>query len=347
MNLQALEKKAGIIFDGVDAQLLPRDLDTTLREVKGGFACDAQPSLVTVSNAGIPAWLSTYFDPKIIDVLVAPMKAAQIVGGEEIKLGDWVTETATFLMVESTGETSSYDDFSENGTSNANINYPSRQSYHYQTITQWGEKQLARAGLTRVDWAARMNIASILTLNKTQNAIYFYGVAGLQNYGLLNDPSLSAPVTPAPKTAGGVSWADGTAVEIYDDISMRLYSQLQVQSNGLVDLESPMTLAMSPNSQKYLTKTNDFKVNVKALLAENFPNMKIKTAPEYATESGELVQLILDEYEGQRTAQCAFTEKMRAQAVVVHKSSYEQKKSGGAWGTVIFRPMFIAQMLGV
>ena len=83
------------------------------------------------------------------------------------------------------------------------------------------------------------------------------------------------------------------------------------------------------------------------MLKKNFPKMKIKTAPEYALASGNLVQLIADEMMGQRTATTAFTEKLRAHPIIVKKSSFEQKKVQGTWGTIIFRPFLIASMLGV
>ena len=67
-------------------------------------------------------------------------------------------------------------------------------------MTQWGERELERAGLARIDWANRVNIASALTLNKYQNKTYFFGVSGLQNYGLLNDPSLSTAISPTTKS---------------------------------------------------------------------------------------------------------------------------------------------------
>lgn len=319
--------------------------NVTLRMAHDGLACDAQPSLITVSNSGIPSFLSTYIDPKLIEVLVSPMKAAEVVGSE-IKKGDWTTETAMFPVVESTGETSSYGDYSENGMAGVNSNFPNRQSYHYQVFTQWGERELEKAGLARIDWANRLNIASALTLNKFQNKTYFYGVEGLENYGLLNDPSLSAPIVPVTKVAGGTTWAVATALEILSDVQ-KLYKQLQSQANGNVELDTAMTLAMSPLSEVYLTNTTEFNVNVQDLLKKNYPNLKIVTAPEYSTESGELVQLMVDSYEGQRTADTAFTEKMRAHPIVIGSSNFKQKKSQGTWGTIIYRPVFISQMLGV
>lgn len=342
--LNELTDRIGVHFMGQPNADL-QSLSARLRMTHDGFACDAQPSLITTSNSGIPAFLTTFIDPKLIEVLVSPMKAAEVVGGE-VKKGDWTTETAMFPLVESTGETSSYGDYSENGVAGVNSNFPQRQSYHYQVMTQWGERELERAGLARIDWANRMNIASVLTLNKFQNKTYFFGVSGLQNYGLLNDPNLSAAIVPVTKTAGGTGWANATAQEINSDVQ-KLYKQLQTQAGGMVQLDTEMTLVMSPISEVYLTKTTDFNVNVSDILQKNFPNMVVKTAPEYSTISGELVQLIVDEVEGQRTADTAFTEKLRAHPIVVMSSAFKQKKSQGTWGTIIYRPAFIAQMLGV
>jgi hypothetical protein len=344
--LQALMARAGVHFMGqpnVDLQVA--GAANGLRMANDGFACDAQPGLITTSNSGIPAFLSTYIDPAFIEVLVAPMKAAEIVG-DEVKKGDWTTETIMFPMVESTGETSSYGDYSENGVAGVNTNFPQRQSYTYQVITQWGERELERAGLARIDWANRMNIASALTLNKFQNKTYFYGVANLQNYGLLNDPSLSAPITPTTKAATGTTWAVATALEILADVTL-LYKQLQTQANGLIELDTPMTMAISPTIEACMTITTQFNVSVADLLKKNYPGLKVKTAPEYATTAGQLVQLIVDKFEGQQTVSVAFTEKMRAHPIVVGSSSFKQKKSQGTWGAIVYRPMFIAQMIGV
>ena len=341
IELQTLARKAGIVFDGaVDFQK-----DGIAHDF--GIACDAQPVMATTSNAGIPAFLSTLVDPKLIEILVAPMKAAEI-AGNEVKKGDWTTTVAMFPVVESTGEVSSYGDYAENGRASANATFPQRQSYHYQVVTQWGERELEMAGLARIDWANRLNIASALTLNKFQNKTYFNGVSGLQNYGLLNDPALTAAISPVTKAATGTTWAVATGLEVVADIA-KLFKQLQTQANGTVDLSSRMTLAMSPLAEADgMTKPSAYmQTNVREYLKTLYPNMVIKTAVEYSTGSGELVQLIADEVEGQRTVDVAFTEKMRAHPIKVELSSFKQKKSQGTWGAVIYRPSHIAQMLGV
>jgi hypothetical protein len=341
-----------------DFEQLERSFGIVMPEVVGYndqlLAMDAQPTLVTTSNSGIPSYLANYIDPNFVKVLVTPNKAAKILG--EAKKGDWTTLTATFPIIESTGEVSSYGDYSENGSTNANANFPQRQSYHYQTITQWGERQLDMTALAKIDWASRLNIASAIVLDKFQNNTYFFGVAGLQNYGLLNDPSLSASLVPGDKAfnagASGPWITNGavtaTANEIYTDIQT-LYNEAVQQSGGIVEMDAKMVLAMSPGSQVALTTTNQYNVNVYDLLKKNFPKIRFESATQYANYNGggNLVQLIVEEIDGQETGFCAFTEKMRAHAIIRDTSSFKQKKSQGSFGAVILQPFAIASMIGV
>lgn len=334
-----LARRFGIVFPGA--------MDYLNRDISGdmSIAQDAQPSLITVSNAGIPAFLANFIDPEFNRVLVTPNKAAQILG--ETKKGDWTMLTAMFRVTESTGSTSSYGDYSENGQSGSNDNWVNRQSYQFQTITNWGERELEMAGLARIDKAADINVASAVVLDKFMNKTYFFGVANLENYGLLNDPSLSTPITPgATGTGSGTLWSTKDGAAIYGDI-VSLYGQLVTQTRGLVERDAPMCLAMSPEIEVNLTKTNQYNVNVSDQLKKNFPNLRVVSAVEYNTTGGQLVQLIVDRIDGQKVAECAFTEKMRAHPVVVALSSYKQKKSAGTWGTIIRQPIGIAQLLGV
>lgn len=334
----------GIYFPPEMMGFIPPGVSNDIR-----LAMDAQPALISVSSAGIPAYLAMYVDPKLIEVLTAPNKAAQIFG--EVKKGDWTTAFTVFPLIEHVGETSSYGDYSNNGTTGANLNFPQRQSYHYQTVTQWGERQLELAGLAKVDWASRLNIASAIVLDKFQNNSYFFGIAGLQNYGLLNDPGLIAAIAPGVKAVNTPVWVfnnvvTATANEIYTDIQT-LFGKLVAQSQSLIEADTPMVLVMSPGSSVALTATNSFNVNVYDLLRKNFPNITFETAPQYATAAGNLVQLIAKTVEQQETGYMAFTEKMRAHAIIKDLSAFKQKKSQGTWGAVIFQPFAIAQMIGV
>ena len=309
------------------------------------LAMDAQPTLVTTPNSGVPGFLTNFLDPEIVRILVAPMRAAEIYG--ETKKGDWVTLSTQFPVVESTGEVSSYGDYSNNGSSGANVNWVARQSYHFQTISQWGERELEMYGLAKINYASEVNTASALVLAKFLNKSYFFGIANLMNYGMLNDPGLIAPILPTVKAAGGYTWAVATAQEIYNDVLL-LFQQLQTQMDGLVpDMDAKMTLALSPILAVSLKKVSIYNVAAETTIRENFPNLTIKTAPEFHLPGGELMQMILENVDGIKSTYTAFTEKMRAHPVIADLSAWKQKKSAGTWGGIARRPICIAQMQGM
>lgn len=324
----------------------------------GAIGADALPVLQTTPNAGIPALLTTMIDPTVFEVLFAPNRAAEIFG--EVRKGTWLDQTMLFPTVEHTGEVTSYGDYAEVGHTGVNTNWPQRQAYLFQTIKEYGELELERAGLAKVNWVSEIDKAAATILNKFLNLTYFFGVANLQNYGLLNDPSLSASITPAAKGYGGTKWisngvVQATANEVFTDIQSIFFLLVQ-QTGGLVESDSKLTLALSPTSEVALTATNSFNVNVHDLLKKNFPNITIETAVQYGSPTtqnnqgnpgGNLVQLFADELEGQDTGYCAFNEKMRTHPIIRAMSSFKQKITGGTWGAIIRMPVAVASMLGV
>src|SRR6202035_5813279 len=187
----------------------------------GVGAFDAQPTLSTDPNSGIIALLTTLIDPTITRILFTPNKAAEIFG--EKRVGTWLDQTRLFPVVEHTGEVSSYDDYSNNGRAGANVDWPNRQAYLFQIIKQYGQLELDRMGLGKLNWVSELDQAAVTMLNKFLNFCYFFGVAGLQNFGLVNDPNLTASITPGSKGYGGTKWISGgitqaTANEIFIDI---------------------------------------------------------------------------------------------------------------------------------
>lgn len=322
------------------------------------IAMDENSALTTDPNTGIPAMLTTTIDPEVFRILFAPTKAAQIY--TERKKGDWTDQTAMFPVVEETGEVSSYGDFNENGRSGANMNWPQRQSYLFQTVVEYGELEIARAGLGRVNWVSEQNQSAASVMNKFANLTYFFGVQGLQNYGALNDPLFGASLTPALKAYGGTAWivngvVKASANEIFDDIQS-LFAQMVLQTGGLVDADSPVVLAMSNVSAIALTQTNSFNVNVKDLLKKNFPNIRFETAVQFGQRSlanpqgvvgGNLVQMFVENIDGQQSVYSAFNEKMRGHPIIRAMSSWKQKMTGGTWGSIVRMPVSFTTMLGV
>lgn len=305
------------------------------------YAMDAAslaPTQMLATNGGIPAFLTTWVDPKVIETLVTRMAASQILG--ETKKGDWTTTTAMFVTAEPAGQVATYGDWSANGSSSANVNYPSRESYHFQTWTEWGDKELAQMGAGYIDWAAQKDNASALTIAKFMNRSYLYGVSGLKNYGLTNDPSLIAPV------ASALNYATASPEDIANDF-VRQVGLLVTQSNGLIDGSETLVWAAAPSAINDIRRTNNYGLSAEKKIRESYPNIELIPVPEYDTTSGRLAQLWAREIEGQPTGEVAFTEKMRAHAVERYSTYTRQKKSAGTFGAVIYRPFAVTQTLGI
>lgn len=324
-----------------------------------GLAMDAQAPLTTTPNNAVPGWMTYAVYPEILKILYSPLEFATI-AGDERKIGDWVTSTEFFPITEYAGEVSSYDDYSNNGMANMNATFPQRQSYHYQGIMEVGEREEAMLAKGRINAVAEKREALTWNLAQFQNGSYAYGISGLQNYGVLNDPALPAAIQPGPKAYNSQAhgpWITNGVVtatqnEIFTDVQS-LYSQLVSQAAGNVQLKfdqkTPMVLAMSPNSQVALTQPNAPYNSTSAmeLIKGTFPNMEFETAVQYATAAGNYVQLIARKVQNQQSLFVAFTEKMRAHMIVRELSAWKQKYSQGTWGCVTRQPFAFATMLGV
>jgi hypothetical protein len=324
------------------------------------LAMDAQAALATTASSGIPWFLANWVDPDIVNIVFAPVKATEIL--PEKKNGDWTTATAMFPVVEGTGEVTGYDDFSTVGSTGLNLNFPQREQYLFQVGVRYGDLETERAGLARVNLVSTLQKAAADWLKRYSNYVYFYGVQGLQNYGILNDPSLPASITPSTKSAGGTVWMsssgvpNATANEVFQDVQALVY-QLATQTQGLLTAEDKMILALGPGPHVALNTTNSFGLTAAKIIKDNFPNLRIIVAPQYQTNSstyvegysaaGNFAQLIAEEIGGEATGHTAFSDKLRAHRLIPDTSSYRQKWSGGVWGAIVKRPLAFASMLGI
>ena len=318
----------------------------------------AQPGLVSIQSSAVPSIYTTFIDPEIYRVLLSPLEATAIFPEE--RKGTWLDQTVMFQVVERTGVVSSYGDHSNNGTAGINVNWINRQVYNYQTFIEYGDMEMERAGLYRLALASEYKEAAVWTLNNYQNLTYFYGVNGLAIYGILNDPSLPAPIAPSLKAYGNNRWVTGNtvtaaALEIYADI-LGLFIQVVRQSNGLIKRDSDLVLAFSPAVAPALEQIVQFGLSVSDMVKKAFPKIEFVEAVQYGASNssnpqgsavGEVVQLIAKTVMGQKTGICAFPEKLRAFPLVRAHSSYSQKFMQGTEGSVIRQPWAIAQMVGV
>ena len=182
-------KQYGIVFD-------------TGAPIRGILANDSidqlanDAAMVTAANSGIPVEFTSYIDPMVIPILTATRGAREIFG--EAKKGDWTTSYARFQTSEITGEVEAYTDYGQGGASDVNPTFPVRTQYIYQTNIRYGDREVDVASRARLQLAADKQRAAATVIDIASNKFALYGVAGLEIYGLLNDPNLPAAVSPLP-----------------------------------------------------------------------------------------------------------------------------------------------------
>lgn len=331
-------KQYGIIFD-------------TGSPIRGILANDSidqlanDAAMVTAANSGVPVEFTSYIDPMVIPILTATRGAREIFG--EAKKGDWTTSYARFQTSEITGEVEAYTDYGQGGASDVNPTFPVRTQYIYQTNIRYGDREVDVASRARLQLAADKQRAAATVIDIASNKFALYGVAGLEIYGLLNDPNLPASVSSQPNAASKTLWAEKSTKEIYEDV-LYLFSKMADRGAGHIDANTELVLATSPATQVQLGKATDFNISARQMLETYFPKIRFVVLPELATAtSGTSILLVAPTIEGLPTAQIGFSEKFRAMRLIPESSSFHQKFVGSSYGTIIYRPFAIGQMTGV
>lgn len=331
-------KQYGIIFD-------------TGSPIRGILANDSidqlanDAAMVTAANSGVPVEFTSYIDPMVIPILTANRGAREIFG--EAKKGDWTTSYARFQTSEITGEVEAYTDYGQGGASDVNPTFPVRTQYIYQTNIRYGDREVDVASRARLQLAADKQRAAATVIDIASNKFALYGVAGLEIYGLLNDPNLPAAVAPLPNAAGNTLWDNKSTKEIYEDV-LYLFGKMADRGAGHIDANTELVLATSPATQVQLGKATDFNISARQMLETYFPKIRFVALPELATAtSGTSILLVAPTIEGLPTAQIGFSEKFRAMRLIPESSSFHQKFVGSSYGTIIYRPFAIGNMQGV
>lgn len=331
-------KQYGIVFD-------------TGAPIRGILANDSidqlanDAAMVTAANSGVPVEFTSYIDPMVIPILTATRGAREIFG--EAKKGDWTTSYARFQTSEITGEVEAYTDYGQGGASDVNPTFPVRTQYIYQTNIRYGDREVDVASRARLQLAADKQRAAATVIDIASNKFALYGVAGLEIYGLLNDPNLPAAAAPLPNADHKTLWAEKSTKEIYEDV-LYLFGKMADRGAGHIDANTELVLATSPATQVQLGKATDFNISARQMLETYFPRIRFVALPELATATGGTsILLVAPTIEGLPTAQIGFSEKFRAMRLIPESSSFHQKFVGSSYGTIIYRPFAIGKMTGV
>lgn len=295
-------------------------------------------------NASVPAYLRAYVTPEIVEELTAVRAYKEI--APEVKNGDFTTSFAQFRCIEFTGDVQPYGDYDGNGQSSTNQNYPIREQYRFQTTLKVGDLEQEMNAKAKIDLLAEKQRSAAINIDIAFNSFALYGVQGKAVYGLLNDPSLNASLTPI--SVGGVTaWSGKDANQQFDDI-VKLMSSLYNGAGGYIDKRTKTKLLVSTDMLALLDKTNTYGLSTYDMVKKTYPNMEIVVVPELfdGATSTSTVMVLAEEVRGQKVVEFGYTDKYYAHGMVKSLSSWEQKISAGTMGAVVYLPFAIATMTG-
>lgn len=309
---------------------------------EGKMAMD--DALITTPNMGIPVEALTYFDDRAIKILTDKRTATEIFS--ERKFGSRADLIRKFRQIEGTGYTQPYSDYSDNGITNVNYNYPARENYLFETVIKYGdlEQEMTAKGKINLLADKQAEAANIIAIDF--NRFYMNGVAGLENYGILNAPNLPSAIVAGTGASGYATWATKTGAEIYADI-VAMMADMSARCGGHVNMTTRYKLVVGPSVYPYLAQQNALGTEtVLGMIKRSFTNLEVVVSPEY-DDSTKKIQLIAVEIDGIPTGELGFSEKLSAGRVVAYLSHHAQKFMAGTYGAVVYRPIFITTMTGI
>ena len=243
------------------------------------YGMDALQPTVTTGSIGTPVQFLQNWLPGFVFVITAARKIDDLIG--IMTTGEWEDEQIVQGILERTGTSVPYGDYTNVPLSSWNTNFNYRTVVRFEEGMKVGILESARAARLRVDDSGMKREAAALALDIQRNLVGFYGFNSGDNltYGFLNDPGLGSYTQVADGVAG-YTWAVKTFLEIQRDIVTAIQT-LRTQSQDTIDPETmDLTLAVATSSVDYLSKTSDFGISVRAWLQMAYPRVRVVSAPQ-------------------------------------------------------------------
>jgi len=364
-NLLARQVRALANFDHKEYEALPRlginlnrhVVDQMYRGHKAmaNMAMDSLPPTVTQGSIGTPVQFLQNWLPGFVFVITAARKIDDIVG--IMTTGSWEDEQVVQGLLERTGTSQVYGDYTNVPLSSWNTNFNYRTVVRFEEGMKVGVLESARAARLRVDDSGMKREAAALALEIIRNSVGFVGFNSGNNntYGFLNDPGLGNYTTVALNAAGtSTLWANKTFLEITNDIRVAIVA-LRTQSQDTIDPEKvDLTLAIATDAVDYLTVTSDFGISVRTWLAGAYPRCRVVSAPQLnnANGSANVFYMFADKVDdmstdGGQTFIQMVPAKFQVLGVMQLAKAYEEDYSCATAGVMCKRPFAVVRYSGI
>lgn len=315
-----------------------------------GMGLDNLEPLVTTASITTPVQFLQNWLPGFVNVITSARKIDELVGISTT--GSWEDEEIVQGVMELTGTSVPYGDYTNIPFASWNLNFERRTVVRFEEGLRVGALEEARAARVRVNSAAQKRDSSALALEIQRNRVGFYGFNSGANrtYGFLNDPSLPAyGNTPSPNP-----WATSTFLQITGDIREAIQS-LRTQSQDTVDPSTtPMTLAVATDAVDYLSTVSDFGVSVWDWMAKSYPKIRVVSAPELNDANGgaNVFYLYADTVmdgssDDKRTFIQVVPAKFQVLGVERNAKSYVEDYLNATAGIMVKRPYAVVRRTGI
>jgi hypothetical protein len=317
-------------------------------------AMDAIQPTVTTGSTATPIQFLQNWLPGFVFIVTGARKIDELVGISTS--GSWEDEEIVQGVLERTGTSQPYGDYTNVPLSSWNTNFERRTVVRFEEGMKVGNLEAARSARMRVDDAGMKREAAALALEIIRNSVGFVGFNAGANgtYGFLNDPGLPAYVTVANGVAGTPQWSTKTFLEICKDIRGAIVS-LRNQSQDTIDPESvDITLAVATIAVDWLSTTSDFGISVRDWLKQAYPRVRVVSAPQLNAANGgaNVFYLFADAVsdmstdDGRTFIQVVPT-KFQVMGVQQLTKAYEEDYSNATAGVMCKRPYAVVRRSGI
>lgn len=257
-----------------------------LEAMAEAYGMDALQATITTASIPTPVQFLQQWLPGHVGVMTAARKIDELVGVTTI--GSFEDEEIVQMVLENTGNVQPYGDLTNPPLASWNPNFERRTIVRFESGMRVGMMEEARSAKIKVDSAAvkRNGISNAMEINRNLIGFNGYNDGANRTYGFLNDPALPAYVSVPPGASGNTQWTHKSVEEITQDILV-MANQLQTQSQDNIDpAKVNTTLAIPTNRAQYFKTTTGFGFTVAKWLAENFPKMRVVSAPQFNGANG-------------------------------------------------------------
>lgn len=344
-------------FDAKDYKSLSK-VGICLDEARTGklytHSMDSVQPTITTGSVATPVQFLQNWLPGFVFVITAARNIDDLIGLSTV--GAWEDEQVVQGVLERVGAPQPYGDYAATPKSSWNVNFVYRTVVRFEEGMQVGALEAARSARMQVDDSGMKREAAGLVLEIIRNSIGFYGYNSGNNltFGFLNDPNLSSYVTVAAGAAGPTTWVSKTYLEIVRDIQTAIVA-LRTNSQDVIDPKKlTLTLGVATDCVDWLSKSTDFGYTVQKWLNDNYPNIRVVSAPQLnnANAGANVFYLFADSVpdmstDGGKTWIQPVPTKFFVLGVQQLAKSYIESYANATAGVMLKRPYAVVRFTGI